>query len=85
MTQADFCKKYHVKPPYISSAIKKAGVKPIGRIQGEKKIQPDYEEKGMINALLAEYQRRFENATNEAGEWRKKAMEAKAIFSGKIS
>ena len=82
MTQSEFCDKYHVKAPYISTAIKKAGVEPIGRVQGEKKVQPDYKERDMLNALLGEYQRRYEIASNEAGEWRRKAMEAKAIYSG---
>lgn len=82
MTQIDFCRKYDVKRPFICTALKKAGVKPTGEVQGPKKIQPDYKEREMLNALLAEYQHRYESATNEAGEWRKKAMEAKAIFAG---
>lgn len=82
MTQAEFCRKYHVKPPFVSTCAKAGGVEPIGNVKGPKKIQPDYEEKDLLNAILAEYQRMYEEATNKAGEYRKRALEAKAIYSG---
>ena len=84
MTQIEFSRKYSVTRAFICAAIKKAGVEPIGEVQGPKRMQPDYKERDMLNATLAEYQRFYEAATNRAGEWRKKAMEAKAIFAGNI-
>ena len=84
MTQSDFSRKYDVTRAFVSTALKIAGVKPIGEVQGPKKIQPDYSERDMLNALLSRYQQFYESATNKAGEWRKKAMEAKAIFAGNI-
>jgi len=84
MTQVEFSRKYSVTRAFICAAIKKAGVEPIGEVQGPKRMQPDYNERDMLNAILSEYQRFYEAATNRAGEWRKKAMEAKAIFAGNI-
>lgn len=84
MTQIEFSRKYSVTRAFICAAIKKAGVEPIGEVQGPKRMQPDYKERDMLNAILSEYQRFYEAATNRAGEWRKKAMEAKAIFAGNI-
>ena len=84
MTQIDFSRKYNVTRAFVCSAIKKAGVEPVGEVQGPKRMQPDYKERDILNAILAEYQHFYEAATSRAGEWRKKAMEAKAIFAGNI-
>ena len=84
MTQSDFSRKYDVTRAFICTAVKKEGVEPIGEVQGPKRMQPDYKEQDLLNAILAEYHRFYESATNKAGEWRKKAMEAKAIFAGNV-
>ena len=84
MTQVEFGRKYNVTRAFVCSSIKKAGVQPIGEVQGPKRMQPDFNERDMLNAILAEYQHLYEAAQNRAGEWRKRAMEAKAIFAGNI-
>ena len=80
MTQADFCIKYGVKAPYISTAVKRAKKEPVGKVQGVKKIQPDYLEKDLLDALLQEYRRRYDLAIAEAKIFVEKIEEAKKLY-----
>ncbi len=86
LTQKEIADKYEISQPYVSAAIKGAGIKPGGQKMGAKRMLNTYDEKAVMTAVLAQYETAAKRAKNtwEAAEASYRRLEARSKANGLI-
>ena len=80
MILSEASKKYGMPLDRLCRAVSAAGVEPTGYRQGQRRMLKEYAEKEIVDAILAEYKRRFLVEKRKADHWKVKASEAITIF-----
>ena len=80
MTQSEFAVKYDVPLTFISALISETRTQPDRRVKGKTRMVKDFDERTMVEIVLKEYQKRYDENASRAKEWREKATQIKSIY-----
>ena len=72
--------KYGMPLDRLCRAVSAAGVEPVGEKQGKRKMLKDYDEKQLVDAMVADYKRSFLTAKHTAEQNKIKANRVIAIY-----
>ena len=75
MILSEASEKYGVPLDRLSRAVSAAGTQPTGERQGKRKLLREYAEKELVDAILADYKRRYLAEKKKADFWKVKASE----------
>ena len=80
MILSEASEKYSFPLDRLCRAVSAAGVEPTGERQGKRKLLKEYDEKDLLDAIIAEYKRKFMLAKRETEHWKQKANQAIALY-----
>ena len=80
MILSEASEKYGMPLDRLCRAVSAAGVEPTGERQGKRKMLKEYDEKDLLDAIIAEYKRKFMLAKRETEHWKQKANQAIALY-----
>lgn len=80
MILSEASKKYSFPLDRLCKAVSAAGVKPTGERQGKRKLLKEYDEKQLVDAIIAEYKRRFMVEKKKTEHWKIKANDTIILY-----
>ena len=80
MILSEASKKYEMPLDRLCKAVSTAGVEPTGERQGKRRMLKEYAEKDLVDAIIAEYRRRFMVEKRKADHWKIKANQTIALY-----
>lgn len=80
MILSEASEKYNVPLDRLCRMVSSAGVEPTGERQGKRKLLMEYDEKQLVEAIIADYKRCFHRDQQKADEWKIRAGKVKAIY-----
>ena len=80
MILTEASEKYSFPLDRLCRAVSAAGVEPTGERQGKRKLLKEYDEKDLLDAIIAEYKRKFMLAKRDMEHWKQKANQAIALY-----
>lgn len=80
MILSEAAKKYGVPLDLLCRLRDIEGLEPIGERQGKRRMLNEYEEKELLDAILADYKRKYTSAKRRADNWKSRASKAIALY-----
>ena len=80
MILSEASEKYGMPLDRLCRAVSAAGVEPVGEKQGKRKMLKDYDEKQLVDAMVADYKRSFLTAKHTAEQNKIKANRVIVIY-----
>ena len=80
MILSEASKKYEMPLDRLCKAVSVAGIEPTGERQGKRRMLKEYAEKDVVEAIIAEYKRRYLAQKLKADHWKIKANCTIALY-----
>ncbi len=80
MILSEASEKYSVPLDRLCRMVSEAGTTPTGERQGKRKMLAEYDEKQLVDAIIADYKRCFHRDHKKADEWKIRAGKVQTIY-----